>query len=87
MSNLVVPRREIGGDALHRTERQVLDLWDQGVGYRGIAAKLGISARTVQSIVSKFDGGSDSASRFREATTRSTAQLLAAINALRSRQR
>ncbi|WP_066546767.1 helix-turn-helix domain-containing protein [Sphingomonas sp. CCH15-F11] len=86
MSNLVVPRREIGGDALHRTERQVLDLWDQGVGFRGIAAKLGISVQTVRSIVARLDGGGDTEKRFREATIRSTAQLLAAINALRAKR-
>lgn len=75
-------QREIGADALTRFERQVLDLWDQGVGSRGIAAKLGVRHARVQSVISYFASNNETEASFRAATTASSQRLLSALQAL-----
>lgn len=63
--------------SLHATERQVLELWDSGLGIPAIAERTGKYPTYVRAIVERYVGSGDRA--FEQMTRDGSAALLAAI--------
>jgi hypothetical protein len=62
-------------------EREIMDLWDDGVGKREIVARTGLARGTVDTIVSRYDTANLPADdrQFASAMRFASAQLLSAI--------
>lgn len=66
-------------DGLTQRERAVLDLWEDGKGFKAIGAALGMAPDKVGHIVSALTGASDRRTH-EAAMRRGSADLLAALN-------